>query len=144
MRRYGMVDRYAAGKHVLDCPCGVGWGSSLLVSAKTVTGVDICPEAIAFANTYYSSERIEFMAADMARLNLSRTFDLVVFLEGLEHVEKDAGRECLKAFQAHLAPEGRLFFSVPIKESGPVRNPYHCSFYSYEEVSTPPERTVPS
>lgn len=34
MKRYTAADTLVAGKKVLDCPCGVGWGTSLLISAK--------------------------------------------------------------------------------------------------------------
>ena len=44
--RYKIAAKYCPDKVVLDVPCGMGWGTSLLKEAKEVHGVDISEDAI--------------------------------------------------------------------------------------------------
>lgn len=98
-------------------------------------GVDISEEAIAFANTYYSNNRLSFIIADMATLQFEDQFDFVVCLEGIEHVYKDAGIKMLYQFHKVLRDKGEIFLSCPIKETTPEKNPYHLHSYSYDEIT---------
>ncbi len=43
--RYKFCNNFINGKSVLDIPCGVGWGTSLLKKAKSIIGIDISSEA---------------------------------------------------------------------------------------------------
>ena len=134
MQRYLAANLHAKDKDVLDCPCGVGWGSSLLTSAKTVTGIDISAEAIEFAQTYYSSPRLFFEVGNMATLPYTNRFDYIVFLEGMEHVTKQEAIATLNSFNHALKPGGELFLTVPVKEPLKNKNPYHLHKYSYDEA----------
>src|SRR5260370_283810 len=50
LARYAFAQRYAAGKHVLDCGCGTGYGTfELGQAAAEVTGLDLSCDAIEYA-----------------------------------------------------------------------------------------------
>ena len=59
LARYRFAQRFVAGGRVLDCACGVGYGSALLAQAEQspaeVLGVDIDPAAVGYATRRYSS-----------------------------------------------------------------------------------------
>ena len=131
--RYEKANALAAGKDVLDCPCGCGWGTSLLFSASSVVGIDISSEAIAYAKNHYMSEKISFIQADMGSFDLKQSYDLIICLEGIEHVEFEVGRKAIQLFSKHLKRNGKLFISVPIKEPCSPPNPYHLYHYSQSE-----------
>lgn len=95
MARYLEAKKFCAGKEVLDVACGAGYGSSLMASwgAKSVFGVDISSEAIQIAKESFSNERVEFLVGkgeELGQLCGKRTFDLIVSLETIEHVEDPA------------------------------------------------------
>lgn len=131
--RYEKANELAAGKNVLDCPCGCGWGTSMLVSANSVFGIDISSEAIKYARRHYMNENIVFFQADMAFFNLRRSFDLIICLEGIEHVKSDIGRGAIRLFSNHLKKNGELYISAPIKEPTNPGNPYHPHHYDTRE-----------
>ena len=73
---------------VLDVPCGVGWGSSMLSTAKHVVAMDISQEAVTYGSTHYAAPL--FAVGHMAKLPFNDDlFDVVICLEGLEHVPGD-------------------------------------------------------
>ncbi len=54
--RYIKSLSYVKNKDVLDCACGIGWGSYLIanVGANHVTSVDLSEEAISAAKNYFN------------------------------------------------------------------------------------------
>lgn len=112
---YSFAAREAAGRRVLDCACGGGYGSWLLsrAGAVSVVGVDVDADSIAWAQRQFPGEGLQFRSGDAASLPLaSGDVDLAVSLETLEHL-RDA-----PAFVAELsrvlAPDGRLVLSTPL------------------------------
>jgi glycosyltransferase involved in cell wall biosynthesis len=75
------------GSTVLDAACGVGYGTKMLHDAGLhVTGYDISPQAISWAETYFSQQnRPTFICRDL--LSLSAHADFLVCFETLEHLE---------------------------------------------------------
>ena len=60
MQRYRMAAKLAEGRDVLDVACGEGYGSSILAGmAQRVTGVDISPQAVAYAREHYAQENLQ-------------------------------------------------------------------------------------
>jgi SAM-dependent methyltransferase len=97
------------GWKVLDVGCGYGHiAKSVASKAGTVTGVDIRPEAIARAQAQRPGPNIEYVAADFADFIDTRTFDLVIASNVLEHI-KD--RQSFLAKCRRLAP--RIALRVP-------------------------------
>lgn len=133
--RYKWASSFCRNKIVLDVPCGMGWGTSLVKNAKQVYGIDISQEAINEAITRYGN-RIQFEQGSMEKLNFDdHTFDTVVCLEGIEHVPPEVGEEFIIESHRVLRHKGILLMSSPQhetrKHSG---NPYHVKEYSPVEL----------
>ena len=131
--RYRMALPHVRGKAVLDAGCGVGWAAELLLAsgARTVTGVDIAPEAIAAAQARQTAAT--FVIGDFVELPFGDdSFDIVVCFEALEHVH-DTGR-ALDEFVRVLRPDGVLFVSSPNPAVYPPGNPFHLHELTPEEL----------
>ena len=113
MARYHFAVRLARGKRVLDAGCGAGYGSAELADvAESVTGIDIAPEAIAFARAHYERPNLSFEEASCTGLPFGdASFDLVVAFEVIEHLEDWKG--FLHEVRRVLAPSGQLIVSTP-------------------------------
>jgi SAM-dependent methyltransferase len=111
--RYAFAREYIRGKTVLDAACGEGYGSAILAgAAAAVTGVDLSAEIIQHAKTHYSTDNLEFRAADCTSLPFDdASFDCIVSFETLEHLEKQD--ELLAEFRRLLRPDGLLLISTP-------------------------------
>lgn len=139
--RYELADRFIPpGATVLDCACGVGYGSSILgVRAGKVIGVDISEEAIAFAKRSYSRPNIEYIEKDIAFLDFApETFDVIVSFETLEHVPKTICETFLDGVSRWLRPGGILVSSSPMlrfRDGLPyVTNPHHINEMPKKEL----------
>jgi SAM-dependent methyltransferase len=106
---------YADGsvKSVLDL--GSGTGSHAFVLAERgyeVVGVDRSEEMLARARA--KSDTVEFVHADIASVDLGRTFDAVVILFAVlgYQTDDDALTQTLRTAAAHLRPGGVLAFDV--------------------------------
>jgi SAM-dependent methyltransferase len=126
LARYEFAARVARPGRLLDCACGVGYGTRLLVernpTLRPAVGVDVSPEAIAHARSRYAETDVRFLVADAMELTDPEGFDTIVSLETIEHVADPA------AFFARLAgllrPAGVLVASVPTTPSVDL-NPHH-------------------
>ena len=79
------ADRIQRGSTVLDLACGCGYGSWILHGAgNEVTGVDIEPEAIAYARKFYQGPEYWCEAAGEPQGH----FDALVTFETLEHLDE--------------------------------------------------------
>ncbi len=129
--RYAFALPLARARRVLDAACGEGYGSALLAGvADTVLGVDRSAEAIEHARQRYGQlPGVRFEPADVTRLDHlpDASFDLIVSLETLEHVE--AQERLLDGFARLLAPTGVLLISTPDRTvynaQGGEPNPFH-------------------
>ncbi|MET0230156.1 MAG: class I SAM-dependent methyltransferase [Rhodanobacteraceae bacterium] len=128
--RYAFARRLVAGKRVLDCACGEGYGSALLSDvAAEVVGVDVDDVSIAHARERYGARaNLHYEKADATALDFADArFDVVVCFETLEHVEKQA--EMLAGFARVLSEDGILVISSPDKhqysEVAGFRNEFH-------------------
>lgn len=137
--RYEFCNKYLSDKVVLEIPCGVGWGTSLLKEFKQVYAVDLSEEAIQYAKSNFSKANIIYEIGDMKRLKYSdKYFDVVICLEGYEHVSKEIGLMFLNEARRVLENDGILIMTVPIitngKHSG---NSYHLNeptLYELQEI----------
>lgn len=72
------------GSRVLDLACGCGYGSwTLHTYGMKVTGIDIDPEAIEYAEKHYKGPEYKVSKAE----DVSGEWDVVVSMETLEHLE---------------------------------------------------------
>lgn len=133
--RYRWAGRYCKACDVLDIPCGMGWGTSLLEGCKTLVGIDISPDAIAEARQRYGM-CAKFLVGDMTKLEFSNeSFDVVVCLEGIEHVRPEIGDMFIYEADRVLRPGGLLLLSSPhCRTKEHSGNPYHVKEYKPEEI----------
>ena len=124
-RRYAFANAFTQGKTVCDIPCGVGWGTALL-TAKHKIGIYISSDAVAYGRKHYPG--IEFLVGDMASIPLAdSSVDVVVCLEGFEHVSETTGMKFLAEATRILKDPGLLVMTVPVIVPGRAHsgNPYH-------------------
>jgi len=134
LERYRFCQRFVAGRRVLDAPCGCGWGTSLLKRTRRLVGVDRDAESIAYARRQYG-HRAEFFVADMQQLPLEcGAFDVVICLEGIEHVDGEVGAQFVREAARVLAPTGHLILTSPEPDPRRARNPYHLREYARAEL----------
>lgn len=136
--RYRFCLPYIQGKEqVLDVPSGVGWGTSLLKGARNIIGMDISQEAVDFANKHYRRFGCEFIQGDMKFLPFPNShFEVIVCLEGFEHVSASTGRQFLCEAQRVLIPGGILLMTCPVLNDlgQSTGNPYHVHEYQEKEL----------
>lgn len=135
--RYEFAASFCEGKEVLDCACGVGYGSALMErsGAEKVVGVDISEEAIMFACDHYESDISEFRRMSVYDLSGLPEFDLVVSFETIEHLERP-GR-FLEQVAQKVRPDGVFIVSTPNRRSGRLterpKNEFHLREWTVEE-----------
>lgn len=123
MERYQFASRFARQGRVLDCACGVGYGTHFLAAEgdAELLGVDIDQAAINYAQANYVADQVRFLCGDAATLT-EGPFDTIVSLETIEHVPDPD--KLIDNFGRLLKPGGTLVASVPVTPSTDV-NPYH-------------------
>lgn len=109
-----------AGKSLLDLGCGAGFYAKLAlgVGATDITAVDRCPEMLATIK----EPAIQAIAADAARLDLDRTFDLVLLAGVLEFAD-DPGA-LIESAARHCKASGRILVLFP--PAGPAGRFYRA------------------
>lgn len=133
--RYKWVNEFCAGRDVVDIPCGMGWGTSLIRNTKSLVGIDLSKEAVAEARQRYGAIA-KFEVGNMSQLELSdSSVDVICCLEGIEHVPTEVGRKFQSEALRVLRSGGRLLISSPYcrtkEHSG---NPYHVHEYQPNEI----------
>jgi SAM-dependent methyltransferase len=139
MVRYALAAQLVrSGDTVLDCACGLGYGSAILAAQSggaRFIGVDIDPGSSDYARAHfgqqYGVEYVTASATDLAFLD-DDSVDLLVSFETIEHLEDYAGffAEAVRV----LRPDGRIIASVPnlwVDETGNDPNPYHFHAFDY-------------
>ncbi len=125
IERYDFAGRFVGRGRVLDCACGVGYGSHRLLAGgdrtQHVTGVDIDESAVAYARANFVDPRLDYVCAD-ATIFDAEPFDLIVSFETIEHVPEP--EKVIDNFVRLLKPGGLLIASVPVTPSVDV-NPFH-------------------
>lgn len=123
--------------NILDCACGVGYGSYLLAQSinSNITAIDISEQAVEYAKKHYNNENINYWCDDCLKVIIDDSIvDCVVCFETIEHVERD--QELLRMFSKCLKPNGLLFLSFPNKDNYPIENhPFHVRHYSEHGIS---------
>jgi SAM-dependent methyltransferase len=138
--RYALATRFAQGRRVLDLGCGTGYGTADLARvASTAVGVDLAPEAIAYAVSHYPSA--QFLECSASAVPFPQaSFDLVTAFEVIEHLRD--WRALLAEARRVLEPNGVLLVSTPNTryyaesraKSGP--NPFHEHEFEFREFQT--------
>ena len=132
--RYEFCNAFIEDKVVLDIPCGVGWGTSLLKGAKEIHAVDIDNESIGYGKQEYPG--ITFKVGDMSKIPYGNyTFDVIICLEGYEHIDQQTQLKFINEARRVLIPNGIIILTTPILENGKsTNNKYHIHEPSFEEA----------
>jgi SAM-dependent methyltransferase len=136
--RYEYASRHVAGRRVLDCACGAGYGSWVLArsGASQVVGVDVSQDAIDWGRTHFALGNLDYRKSDGQSLPLdAESVDQVVSLETIEHVPDARGfvRELARV----LVPGGGLVLSTPLTYGSARLHPhnrYHLREYDDVEL----------
>jgi SAM-dependent methyltransferase len=117
---------------VLDAGCGSGYGADLLSTAggHRVTGFDLSSEAVSFASRRAPSAH--FARGTCAALPFrDGSFDLVVNIDNIEHVEDDAS--AVREMRRVLRAGGLYAVTTPCTWPGKDVSRYHMREYSRED-----------
>lgn len=100
----------------LEIGCSIGVFSGMLAGAfDAVTAVDVSREAIALARARNAgAANLTFLRADVRRLELGRTFDVLFCAEVLYYLPRRSGPAVCAVLHRHLAQDG-----VVVLVSGP-------------------------
>jgi len=122
LERYRFAAQHARPGRLLDLACGVGYGTRLVADeaagVERAVGVDVAPEAVAYARDHYGREGVEFTASDGLGFRDAAGFDTIVSLETLEHVPDPA--RLVAHLVSLLRPGGVLVASAPTTPSTDV------------------------
>ena len=130
LQRYQFAAEHLRGQRVLDMACGCGYGTALLAERnpdKQVLGVDIDPEAIAYARQHYQLDNLRYECADAEQFASTQGFDCIVSLETIEHLPRP--QALLANYGRLLAEGGQVIASVPITPTLDG-NPHHLHDFS--------------
>lgn len=129
LHRYAIAREFARGKTVLDLASGEGYGAHLMSSvAAQVFGIELCPEAVAHAQSRYHGDNLEFLAGSCTALPIADdSIDLVVSFETIEHIRDQ--EDMLDEIRRVLKPDGSLLLSTPDRDVYTAElhrdNPFH-------------------
>lgn len=125
VKRYEFAQKYCKDKALLDAACGCGYGSYILSQeANSVLGVDYLQEAIDYARKFWWAKNITFRQFDLNfDLTPLGTFDVIVSLETVEHLDTPIIQTCQKFYKI-LRPFGLLILSHPEKEKPPEKKTF--------------------
>ena len=103
--------RFGAGGDVLELACGTGlWTRHLARTAAHLTAVDASPEVLELNRARVGAAAVEYLQADIFRLELSARFDACCFGFWLSHVPEERFAEFWEGVARALRPGGRVFF----------------------------------
>ena len=100
-------------ERILDAGCGNGKCTEALISkGMDVTGVDFSPSAIGQCIRRFGDKAV-FLVSDIRSLPFpDDSFDAVLAVHSIEHLEKETEHLALSEFARVLRPGGRLFLQV--------------------------------
>ena len=135
--RYHIASQLCQGR-VVDCACGIGYGSEFLLSQSKVDsylGLDPSEASVAYAAEHYASPKAQFAVGTLEENRCAPdSADSFVMLETLEHIV-DPG-PALSSIATRLSQDGVLIGSVPsagyedLCTSVYGRNPYHVQKFT--------------
>lgn len=130
LHRYFLARQLCRGLDVLDVASGEGYGSALLAqTARSVVGVELSDQAVAYSASAYTAANLRFMQGDARKIPLEdASVDVVVSFETLEHFfEQD---HFIAEARRVLRSGGLLILSSPERDVysplGSHANPYHA------------------
>jgi len=140
LQRYQFAGQFVEQKQVLDCGCGIGYGSWCLLQygAAKVTGLDISADTLATARKRYQDDRLQFIEGDSQQMPFeAASVDCVVCLENIEHLPEPP--QFVAEAARVLRQDGILVVSAPNRlqfSEGPfkIENLHHLSEPNWEDL----------
>jgi SAM-dependent methyltransferase len=146
IERYRFAARYCRGKNILDAACGTGYGCAMLKDsgANKAYGIDVCAEAITFAQTCYGTKSCDFICKNVLMIDeadFGAPINVVVSFETIEHIAEY--QKLLAIFHSLLKQGGILILSTPNRivvsphsrsATSRPRNKFHTQEFSIEEL----------
>lgn len=148
LARYSIARQVCEGRRVLDVACGEGYGSSLLRrwGACSVVGVDVSEAAVDACRRNFG-DAATFVCAKAEDIGAgwpAGSFDLIVSLETIEHVDDPAA--FLNGVRTLLAPDGVAIVSCPndwwYYPDAASGNPYHKRKLTFLEFQSMAEEVL--
>src|SRR5262249_8876862 len=114
IRRHFRKYLAGSGKDVLDIGCSTGTCAAQVVSMtdNRYTGIDIEPRYVARARALYPAGRFECMDARALRFP-DDSFDVVMFIGALHHMDDGIIRACFTSIRRVLRPTGVVLCAEP-------------------------------
>jgi 2-polyprenyl-3-methyl-5-hydroxy-6-metoxy-1,4-benzoquinol methylase len=101
------------GNEVLEIGCGNGNFTQFLAQqCLQVTAIDINQEYVSLAKERLQGKAgVEILVADVNKMQWEKSFDTVIMLDVLEHIEDDI--QLLRQLKEGIKPNGKLIIKVP-------------------------------
>ncbi len=127
---------------LLDIGCGVGrMEYALYKKIKSCTGVDISASMVHLAKRYVNQNNVCFAVTNGKDLKVfkNNNFNLLISILVFQHLPREIFINYLKESFRVLDYKGKLFFQIPIDESGvqkdPAKNhPWALRYYQTEKL----------
>lgn len=116
-------------QQILDAGSGFGQYDYYLASRNKdwqVTGVDVKTEQIEDCKQFFNKiglDNAKFAVADLTKFNEPETYDLVLCVDVMEHIEED--ELVLRNFYSAMKPGGMLLISTPSDKGGSDVHHHH-------------------
>ena len=109
---FSQIQPYLKG-HTLEVGCGIGnFTEQIAQSCPQVLAVDLNPSYVQQArDRLHAYPNLQIQTADATQLQGNQSFDTIVMLDVLEHIEDDIG--VLRQLGQSLEPNGTLILKVP-------------------------------
>ncbi len=139
--RYHFAAKWVRGATALDCACGFGFGSRILLEAGAdfVVAADIDWGAVKETSRIAQFDVVGCQADGMSLPFHPNSFDVIASFETLEHVAD--GDVLISELRRVVRDDGLVVLSTPNARytrpvDGKPRNPFHIHEYDAEELIT--------
>jgi SAM-dependent methyltransferase len=139
LHRYLFALRWSKDKKVLDVASGSGYGAALLSQAASqVWALELDRQSVVYARRTWDRSNLIFVQGDATSLPFaSASFDLVVALEILEHVQNSSN--LVREIARVVRPSGVALISTPDKarysDARNYSNPFHVREFYRDEFA---------
>jgi SAM-dependent methyltransferase len=123
LRKWKAALPSASGIKILDAGAGFGQYSYWMHKLDknfNILSVDVKEEQVADCNNFMkqinASDKVKFIVGDLTQYQSPDTYDLVVCVDVMEHIEDD--RACFRNYYASLKKGGMLLISTPSDQGG--------------------------
>ena len=115
--RYRLAERYVKDRETVDLGCGAGYGTySLSKFTRSIVGVDLSSEAVAYANWSYDTPGLHYEVGDVTGLPYEDgSFEAAVSFEVIEHLERPEA--LVEEARRLLKDDGVFVTSTPDKQT---------------------------